>query len=181
MEAATVGAVLGFFTDPSVSGFPDYNPNMTAPLLGLLFVSIAATQFTPEPSSLRRLNSTLLTLQDPAAAPAVRQQLSADLLIVSDPQHRPAQKSLRPFVDQLVSALSGKQQPAAARTQLSAAILEVLHSAGVGTHRFRAAIDRSRDALTNIGVSAVDAARTADLLRAVGNDVRGPDDMPLTR
>jgi hypothetical protein len=66
-------------------------------------------------------------------------------------------------------------------SQLSASIVEVLESAGVGTYRFKESVARAKQALISLGLANWKAQGIAERLRMVGKEVRGPDDMPVER
>jgi hypothetical protein len=62
--------------------------------------------------------------------------------------------------------------------QLTTDIQKVLHSAGISTASFLEIVDDARTALIGLGVSAGEAQNLADLLRNIGEQVRGPEDIP---
>ena len=59
------------------------------------------------------------------------------------------------------------------------AIQEVLESSGAASYRFHSSIDRFRDSLIALNATAVQAKSAAGRLLILGQEVRGPEDIPV--
>jgi hypothetical protein len=64
--------------------------------------------------------------------------------------------------------------------QLATGILNTLESAGTSTIRFHETIDAAKKAMRGLGVSESQAQVLATELKAIGDRVRGPEDIPLS-
>ena len=55
----------------------------------------------------------------------------------------------------------------------------MLQSSGLPSYRFHAVIDRFRDSLIALDATAAQAKSAAGRLMILGQEVRGPEDLPL--
>jgi hypothetical protein len=140
---------------------------------------VAATLAAQDASAVRRLNSTLLTLKDGASRSSVGQQLAADIASVADPDHRPSPKNIRQLADDLTASLSVGSLRVDLLSGVTTPIVEVLHSAGTSTVGFHESVSRAEKSLASLGVPAPQAKHIAESLRAIGMQVRGPEDTPV--
>ena len=126
----------------------------------------------PAPDGVKKLSATILRLK-------TSDQLTADILAMAEPRHPPRRALVVLFSESLAGALAGKDLDEKPVARLSASILEVLQSAGTGTHKFQASVDRAQEALKTLGVSDSRAQAVAARLASVGKSVRGPEDLPV--
>jgi len=141
--------------------------------------------------STAKLDADLMMLTDPAASrTAVAQQLTNDILALAEKDAQPSRRTVSDFVDELTKAffspanrpgthvivLPGGPQPTL--QTVTQAILDVLQSSGAPSYRFHEAIDRFRDALTRLNGNATQAKTAAGRLLILGQEVRGPEDLP---
>jgi hypothetical protein len=141
--------------------------------LFLLFV--ASTAFA---QSVNKLDADLFALSGTPGA-AVTQQLTNDILSLVENNAQPSRRNVLDFADELMRALVGKKLPANSVSQLTAAILDVIHSDGVTTSKYRGAFERANQALLAMGVAAPVAKRVTGRLMVMGQEIRGPDDGPV--
>jgi hypothetical protein len=134
----------------------------------------------PDKAAVARLNSILLTLNG-ATSSAVSRQLADAILSMAESYHKPARGTVVRFAEELANGLAFKELPVKPISQVSASIVEVLESAGVGTYKFKEAVERARQALVALGLMDWNARSIAEHLRAIGKEVRGPEDMPVQR
>jgi hypothetical protein len=125
-----------------------------------------------------KLEADLLALGG-APTGAVNQQLVNDILSLTETNPQPSRRVVSDFVDELTRALAGQKLAAAPVAQLSAAILDVLHSDGVPTSKYRAMVENARRALIAMGVAMPVAQRVIGRLTILGQQVRGPEDLPV--
>ncbi len=107
-------------------------------------------------------------------------QLADDILAQAEPNAQPSRRVVMDFTDELMRALAGKTRRPEDVSQLSTAIVDVLHSSGVVTRKYRATIDSVRQSLQAMGVTEAAAQRVAGRLMVVGQEVRGPEDLPVS-
>ena len=125
-----------------------------------------------------KLEADLLALGG-APTGAVNQQLVNDILSLTETNPQPSRRVVLDFVDELTRALAGQKLAAEPVAQLSAAILDVLHSDGVPTSKYRAMVENARRALISMGVAMPVAQRVIGRLTILGQQVRGPEDLPV--
>jgi hypothetical protein len=138
---------------------------MTHPALIIALASIAFAQ------SGNKLDADLLAQNN-------SQQIADDILSLTDTKPQPSRRVVLDFTDELTRALIGKRRSAENVANLGAAIVDVLRSDGVPTWKYRAFLDAARQTLVSMGVSQQGAQRVADRLRILGQQVRGPEDLP---
>jgi len=105
-------------------------------------------------------------------------QIADDILALAEPGAEPSRRTVREFTDELTAAMIGKPSGAYI-PQLRTAIVDVLHSNALPGWRYREAIESLRSRLAAMRVPYAEAQRVADRLKVVGQEVRGPDDLPV--
>ena len=146
----------------------------------LLFgVGVATAQDKLAPKrlpSVSKLRSTLLALKEAGASrPALSQQLAEELMSLAEKDCKPSSTTLAKFSDELSKALLGRHMTDPQALMLEESIDSVLHSTGA---TFRAA-SHFRETLVAIGVEAASAQIVTKRFIAIGEEVRGPDDVGL--
>ena len=94
---------------------------------------------------------------------------------MADSEHKPARTTVERFTEELTSALIGRDLTATQVMMLERSIDEVLRSSGA---TFKSA-SRLRETSAALGV---DASRLQIIIKrfiAIGEEVRGPDDLKL--
>ena len=76
-------------------------------------------------------------------------------------------------------SLAGRDLKRAVATQVAADLTGALRSAGLGARKFREHISRFEKSLSDLGVNGSVARVLASKLRTSGEEVRGPQDLPL--
>ncbi|MGA3187989.1 MAG: hypothetical protein ABSF22_12840 [Bryobacteraceae bacterium] len=122
------------------------------------------------------IESTLLALKDPGASRKVlSNQLVDEMMALAKRDQSPSRASVQRFSEDLTSALSGKDVTSVRAAALQKAIADLLGGKG---STFRPAT-RLRETLASCGIDE----RTVQLIVArfidIGQEVRGPDDLPL--
>jgi hypothetical protein len=137
-------------------------------------------------------------------APSLKKQIADDIMAVSEKAHQPPVTLVQGVATALTSALAGKRVATLSNEklgiggnkfkatlagkhlasqklvgQLAADIQKTLQSAGTATVGFHETVGAAQEALIGLGVSTAEAQNLADLLRNIGEKVRGPEDMPL--
>jgi hypothetical protein len=107
------------------------------------------------------------------------QELAALLLNASEKDHPPKSVTVEQFAKSLVAGFSGKSSSTPVAARIEKSILEVLHSAGTSTSGFKATLRDFERALRDGKVTPVHQKELADLLEALGREVRGPEDTPF--
>ncbi len=131
------------------------------------------------PASLDKFTASLAALKDTNLSHAVqRDRLANDIMALSEQPHRPSRSATVRLADGLVGALSGKQLTGLQLSELASGIVAVLHSAGVGTLKFKQSLFQVENALSSAGVNTPAARRVVAELEVVGKQVRGPEDLP---
>jgi hypothetical protein len=125
-----------------------------------------------------KLEADLLALNGAPTA-AMNQQLANDILSLAETNAQPSRRVVLDFTDELTRALAGRKLAADMISQLSIGILDVLHSDGVPTSKYRASLDRAHKALLAMGVAEPVAQRVVNRLMVLGQQVRGPEDLPV--
>src|SRR5688572_17341165 len=94
-----------------------------------------------EAAALKKLTLSLAALTDGGSPQAThRERIANDIMTLSEEHHRPSPVAARKVADGLVVALHGRQLLNPQISQLATGILAVLHSAGVGTSKFRQSV-----------------------------------------
>jgi hypothetical protein len=110
---------------------------------------------------------------------AVARQVTDDIVALAEKDAQPSRQAVSNFADDLTKALAGKQLTADKTKAVTEAIQEVLQSSGAASYRFHASIDRFRDSLIALNATAVQAKAAAGRLLILGQEVRGPEDIPV--
>jgi hypothetical protein len=134
----------------------------------------------PDKAAVAKLNSILLTLNG-ATSSAVSRQFADAILSMAESYHKPSRATVVRFSEELANGLALKELPVKPISQVSASIVEVLESAGVGTYKLKESVERARQALVALGLMGGNARSIAELLLTIGKEVRGPEDMPVQR
>jgi hypothetical protein len=156
--------------------------NMRLASFFVLLVSgcVMAQVQSGETEAVRKVALSLEALKDARSDdPSHRPRITEDIMSISEDQHRPPQYLVQMFAAELVSAVGGKQMSNSVASQLASGIVEVMHSAGVSTYKFRQSILRVEIALRSLQVNALIAKRVSAQLAEVGKQVRGPEDLPV--
>ena len=139
----------------------------------VLLLTIACSMLAADP---RRLHATLLRLADLKAPRAeLVEQLADEMLAIAPTDRAPALGTLRAFAGSLVDGLRGRMIYPFSLQTIEAAIGDILKPSG----STMTPASRMREALSRV---TGDAAETdAIILRMVkvGEEVRGPDDLPI--
>jgi hypothetical protein len=135
--------------------------------------------------STAKLDADLTLLANPgASANAVTQQIADDILTLAEKDAQPSRQSVLDFSNELAKAMAmpGKTLPAERAELLAQAIVSVLQSSGASSSRFHAMIDSFRNTLIALNATPAQAKGVSDRLFILGQEVRGPEDIPtLTR
>jgi hypothetical protein len=124
-------------------------------------------------TSLRELQGNNATLD------SHRDRINKDILSLSEESHRPSMYLVTVFTSRLTDALIGRPLPASHAAAMATAIDTVLHSAGLGTWKFKEAISSLEAALQSTGASPVAVKKAATALERIGKEIRGPEGMPI--
>jgi hypothetical protein len=149
-------------------------------LLGAGLAAQTGSDDGPDKAGVAKLNSILLTLNG-ATSSAVSRQFADAILSIAESYHKPTRGTVLRFAEELANALAFKELSLKPISQVSASIVEVLESAGIGTYKFKESVERARQALLALGVMGWTARNLAELLRMIGKEVRGPEDVPVQR
>jgi len=147
----------------------------------LLSAGLAAQSLSDDAldrTAVTKLNSILLTLHQGNPS-NVSRQLTETILSAAEDYHRPMRATVLRFAQELANGPASKDLSPQQVSRISASIVEVLESAGVGTYKFKASVQHVREALVALGVPDRQARNAAEHLRAIGLEVRGPEDMPV--
>ena len=145
----------------------------------LLLAASLTAQAPPNDPAITRLNSTLMALKDATSLSPIRQQFVDDIIALAEKGHQPSRPTVTKFVDELTAGLLSSDLSINALSQVTTSIVEVLHSAGTGTLKFRTSVNDAQQALISLGVRASQATSIAVRLTDLGKEVRGPDDLPV--
>lgn len=105
--------------------------------------------------------------------------LTSQLMAIPAGSHRPSRSAVSAFSRELARSLSRRPLPQAAATQLAAAIVTVLRGAGLPARALKEAVARFESVLIEAGAHAEAARSTAARLSTAGEEVRGPQDIPV--
>lgn len=136
---------------------------------------------TPSTPWLERLRADLSAVMS-ASKPkerAFHTAVADDIMALAELDHRPSRTLVQEFANDLTSALVPRGWPVRRLVrQLTADIEKVLQSAGTSTADFHEAVDDAQKVLIALGVSTPAAQNLARQLRSIGEQVRGPEDIP---
>jgi hypothetical protein len=130
--------------------------------------------------STAKLDADLTALANPSASRnAATQQITDDILALTEKDAQPSRQTVVDFADALARAIPRQALTTEKTRPVTQALLDVLQSAGLTSSRFHSAIDRFRDSLIALNATAAQAKRAADRLLILGQEVRGPEDIKL--
>jgi hypothetical protein len=101
-------------------------------------------------------------------------QLVDEIMLLPDSDHQPSRSTVD-FADELTGALLGKTMTNAQAQMLEQSINAILHSTGA----IFVSASQFRETLAGIGVDAGKAKIITRYFIAIGEEVRGPDDLGL--
>jgi hypothetical protein len=133
-----------------------------------------------------KLHTNLLALKEPPVAwkwdaemrrarPPLSYQLADEIMRLAESDHQPSRSAVADFTDELAIALIGKSMTDADALMLEQSINSVLRSTGA---TFTAAT-QLRSTLAAVGVDASTLRTVTRRFIAIGEEVRGPDDLPV--
>lgn len=105
------------------------------------------------------------------------EELTVRILSVPEAGQRKG-AALAVFARRLATTLAGRDWNRALASRLAANVAGALRSAGMGTAEFHEHITGFRASLTAVGVNPISAGRLAEDLLALGEGMRGPQDLP---
>jgi hypothetical protein len=107
-------------------------------------------------------------------------QLTDDILALAPADAQPSRRVVMDFTNELTMALAGARRSPENVAMLARAIADVMQSDGVPTWKYRATLHEAQQALISMKVFPQMAQHAADKLRVLGQQVRGPEDLPVT-
>ncbi len=123
------------------------------------------------------LESTLIALKNPQVRrKALSNHLVEEMLAQAKPNQSPARTSVQRFCEDLTTALLGKDVTAIRAAALARAISDVL--SGKGSTFLPAG--RFYDTLSAFRIEDRTVQALVDRFREIGEEIRGPDDLPIT-
>jgi hypothetical protein len=141
----------------------------------------AAQPPTPASSPPGRLAGYLLKVRNRSLSQdQARKLIGREIMSLAEWGHAPSLTRVEIFAAGLVSALTGKHRANPKRLDRLADCIEyVLQCAGESTFEFRGRIAEGEQILRAAGVDVARGRELAQQLEAIGDDVRGPEDMPV--
>ena len=125
-------------------------------------------------ANLNHLSGILQALKDfRESSPSLSNQLVGVMMAMADPSHAPSLPAVAAFADALTSALTGKNLTTANVLVLRRSIADVLRSSGATF--IPASLLRER-----LSANGADSSKTQEIITryiAIGEEVRGPDDL----
>lgn len=161
----------------------DYNPAMRKLIccwlvLGSCLIGGAAGQdksIAGRPEAARNLRSALQALKSrDASRTTLSRQLAGAILSLAQAGHEPSRSAVTSFSEELTAALQGKDLIKEQLTAVEQSIGEALQVTGATL----IPASRLRETLTALGVDATRSQTVTRRFIAMGEEVRGPDDMP---
>lgn len=144
------------------------------------FVFLAVTATAQNSPAVSELTSTLMTLRDVhASRDSVNKRFVAGVMATVKKPTRPFQSEVEDFTSEFTAAIVGRRFAASDLTPMTSAVVEVMHSDGVGTTVFRASLERFQKGLVALGVGGSRSQSITSRLEALGKEVRGPEDTPV--
>jgi hypothetical protein len=138
---------------------------------------LAGAQSSP---AVNELTSTLMMLRDAhPSRDAINRRFVAGVMATVEKPNRPFQSEVEDFTSELTAALIGRRFSSSDLVPLTSAIVDVMHSAGVGTVAFHGSVERFEKGLLALQMDAPRARSIANRLEELGKEVRGPEDMPV--
>ena len=146
-------------------------------VLGLVLLGavLSGQSARDQKAAANRLNSTLTGLKDAGADRlSLATQLVDEMMILADANRPPLRSSVVDFADELTGVLLGKNTTNAQLEVLQQSIGEALS----GSTANYLSVGRFREALTAVGIDRPRKRLVTNLLMAIAEEVRGPDDSP---
>ena len=126
------------------------------------------------PANLNHLSAILQALKDNREpSPSLSNQLAGVMMAMAQPSHPPSLPAVASFADVLTTALTGKYLTSTDVIVLRGSIADVLRSSGATF------IPASR-LLETLTANGIDSSKTQEIVKryiAIGEEVRGPDDL----
>jgi hypothetical protein len=148
-------------------------------LLGVCLISGAVGQdksAARRPEATSKLRSALQALKDRGASRrTLSHQLADAIMLLAQSGHQPSRATVASFAEELTTALVGRELTNPQVATLAQSIEEVLHSSGTTTF---IPASQLRETLATIGVDASKVQIITRRFIAMGEEIRGPDDMP---
>ena len=117
----------------------------------------------------------------------LKYRLADSILALAEKPHAPSKTLVQEFANDLAGGLAGRRQATLKLTpdiektllihELTVDIEKVLHSAGTSTVDLRRTVSDAQRVLTALGLTASQTQTVAKSLRAIGENVRGPEDL----
>ena len=128
--------------------------------------------------SAQSIQTTLLALKDPGAPrKTLSNQLTDQMMSLSKRDQSPSRASVRRFAEDLTTALLGRDITAIRANALQKSISDVVRGKG---STFMPATTL-RETLTSCGIDAPTVQGIVRRFIDIGQEVRGPDDLPVQR
>jgi hypothetical protein len=124
------------------------------------------------------IRSALLALKDTVPSRKVlSDQLVDEMMAVAKGDRSPSRSTVQRFCEDFTSALAGKDMTAIRAQELEKAITDVMSGSG---STFRPA-GHLHDTLVGFRIEDRTIQRIVDRFREIGQEIRGPDDLPLQK
>ncbi len=148
----------------------------------ILFAVGLAAQAGDEARMRDDLTTALMAINSPDQdARAKTDRLIASLSAVPEAAHRPSRAAVVRLAREMVLRLSGRSLSRPRVAQIAADIVVALRGAGMGAADYKDAITRFEKALSGLGAPSVGVRSAGEKLRAAGDEVRGPQDLPVSQ
>lgn len=146
-------------------------------LCSLLFAAALSGQTAGEDKvAIGNLTSTLIGIgKADASRVNLSQRLADDMFALADPDHEPSRTVLADFADELTATLFGKELSTRSVAVLQQSIRDMLR----GSSSTFAPAAFLREILTGAGVDAVKSQVVTRRFMAIGEEIKGPDDLEL--
>ena len=142
----------------------------------LLGAVLSGQSTRDQKAAFNKLKSTLTALKDAGAnRSSLASQLVDEMMILADANRPPSRSSVVDFADELTGVLFGKNITNAHLDVLQQSIGEALS----GSTANYLSVGRFREALTAVGIDRLRKRLVTNLLMAIAEEVRGPDDSPV--
>ena len=151
---------------------------MRSVVCSLLFAATLIGQTAGEDKiAIANLRSTLTGIgKADASRASLSQRLADDMLALADRDHEPSPTVVAGFADELTAALYGKALSVRSVAVLQQSIRDVLR----GSSATFAPAASLRQILTRAGVDATKSQLVTRRFMAIGEELKGPDDLPGT-
>jgi hypothetical protein len=148
----------------------------------LVFAALVTGQAVDHEVALQKLTASLQTLRDSGPAPASHKEgITKGIMALAEQSHRPSMSTIETFTEGLTGTLAGKQLSASQASKLATEIDTVMHSAGMGTWKFKEALSGLETTLNSAGANAAAAKKVAMALELLGKEIRGSEGIPARR